>query len=230
MKFHINPRNITISARFPVENPFEEDELLELLKKGGFKEIPPSKREVPVPRLPQGVRLNISINAIAEKGGIMVNYDPQGGVSVRGNDFSKVGNFFAQVADLIESNYPELYKRITFFEHSAVVRVSKKEGQTPLQEIHAFLELNKLSKFNEIMGERVAPFCIRFYPKEKMGIMKNLREVVDWFDFYIYPEISNPRVYSLRIVFRKEEFSKIQVFTERCEKKIKKIINVISKG
>lgn len=228
MKLRMNPRNILISALFPVEDPFERDELLNLLKEGGFEEVPPSEREVPIPELPQGVKLNISLNAIAKKEEVLVNYDPQGKVGVRGDDFSKVGEIFAEVKSLIESNYPRLYERITYFEHSAVVRVSIKEGKTPLQEIGNFLGFEKFSRFNKIIGEEVAPFCIRFYPKEKMEVIKNLRKVIDWFDFYIYPEISNPRVYSLRIVFRKEEFTKVKEFTEECNEKIIKIIKIIS--
>lgn len=220
----IIPDEIRLFFTFSSVEPIPEDDLLSHLRGMGFDEI----KEIPK-RLGTetfGIeRLNI-----ARSGRCEIIYDPRRGrLGIVGNNSQEVLQKFEQLESMLRDMGFDFSSQLKFFEFSSDNRIFVK-GKRPLQNIANFLEVEKFSKFKEIVGTEVAPFCIRFYPKDKINTVQDFKEIPKWFDFHIYPFVPNPQYHALKIIFRDNDISNVKNFVKEVDNKILRIIELIQSG
>jgi hypothetical protein len=210
---------------FPLEEPFPEDHLLENLKGRGFVEI------TEVPKRIGTEAFGIERLDIVKKGGCKVAYDDKAGIiSVVGRVPLEVLKTFEEVGKTLEDMGYNLLTDMRTFELHIKGRFFVKDKAKPLESIANFLGLDKLSKFKDVVGEEVAPFCVRFYPKDKMRSAENLRRTAKWFDLNFYPYVPNPQYFGIDAVFRNPDLVAIKDMLEKIEERTLKIIEIITSG
>lgn len=215
------PEEIRMSFFFFAIEPIPEDDLLSYLQEKGFEEV----KEIP--RIIGTERLGFVRANIARKGSCEVLYDPKSPLlGVVGKNRIEVLDRFEEIEKIIE----KVVTQIKYYDLFSIYKVFTKSKNKPLNYISEFLEHEKFSKFKEIFNTEVAPFSIRFYPKSKMNIVEDIRNISNWFDVQIYPYISNPQYYGIQLVFRDTEISNVKKFIETMEDKIQDIIKLIEDG
>ncbi len=221
-KLLLEVEEFRLSFIFTSVEPIPEGVLLSWLEERGFAEI----RDVPkrIGTETFGIeRLNI-----ARKGACQVIYDPRvGNLGIAGRRYEEVLEEFDRVATMLKEMGFDFLKEMKCFELVLEGRVFAKGKPKPLEKITDFLETEKFSALNRIIGAEVIPFDIRFCPKSEMGTIEDLRRIPKWFDIHIHPYVPNPNYYGVRLVFRDTDISNVKKFAETANDKIVEIINVI---
>ena len=210
---------------FVVASPIPQDDLLLLLGQKGFREID----EVPK-RIGSEVFGIERIN-IARKAGCQILYDEtKGMLGVSSTNIEGALKCFTELKSVIEDAGIEISSQVKFYELSLNGRVFAKGKIKPLETISKFIGEDKLSQFKTIMGAEVAPFSVRFYPKEQIKTISNLRKRPVWFDFQIYPYVPNPQYYGVKVVIRNTDIKQFKNGVSQVEKKVLQVIETIRRG
>ncbi len=208
---------IEIRIAYDVPEPIPKEDLLELLQERGFIKAKIQK----LGKLSPSLEI-IPVN-IAEKGGCDVIYDPDAGhIGISGKNSGEILDRIDEIEEILKGiNSP-----IKYYQLISTYRVSSKTMKKPLFFISRFFHTKNFNKIGEIMGIEVAPFSIRFYPKNKMETIENLQMNTGWLDIEIYPYPPNPQYYSIHIVFR-DESQKVKEFIKEMDNRIVHVVKLI---
>jgi len=213
---------VKLSFIFKSSEPVPESTLLSWLMEKGFQDI------TDVPKRVGTSTFGIERLNIARKGTCQVLYDPHGGnLGVAGNKLKEVLDGFDVIELLLKEKGFDVAEDVKFVEFVMDSRVFVKGKLKPLEKISHFHEVQKFSKFSEIMGEDVIPFDIRFCPKREAKTSEDFRKIPKWFDIHVHPYISNPNYYSIHIVLRDSDLSNVKAFAKTVSDKTLNIIKVI---
>jgi hypothetical protein len=216
---------VRLTFVFKSVDPIPEDLLLEWLSENGYEKITEFPKRIGTSMF--GIeRINI-----ARKGDCQILYDPRvGSLGIASNKPSNVVKEFNVIESMLKEKGYDLSQEIKFYEMLFQGRLFIKGKFKPLESICSFVGIEKFSRFKNVMGEEVAPFDIRFYPKREMKTTENLRGIPKWFDVHIYPFIENPGYYAVSIVFRDADSINVKSFTEDIANKVLGIFDIIVGG
>jgi len=210
---------IRIAFIFSSPEPIPEEILIENLVKRGFNK----SEEIPQEIIPK--KLGMKRADIAQKGDCRILYNNEKGIiGIIGKRVSEVLERFEEIETLLK----EVEFGIDVETHE--LRVDSRtfvKNKKPLDSIARFLGEEKFVKFDKIIGYEIAPFSIRFYPKNKKETTKNIKQIPDWFDISIFPYVLNPHYFGVNFVVRNPEFTIMTDFLKRIEEIISQIIEVI---
>ena len=198
--------------------PLDTVELIDLLVRTGYTRTAP-----PTPSGRQrGVRFTFT-GPIARKGDIIIDVnDERGIIGVSSPSPASTIQGFNEVFQLAKSNLkvdPE--SMASFYEFIGQCEV---ESQfSPLEKIGQISEkVRAIEEFGKVIGKDTSLFSLRLAPK---GEIPNQTE---WFDITIEPHlIHTTSVYTISVVYRSHDKSKVQKFIEEFLAKTTKILDII---
>jgi len=224
-EIRLSIQEIRLSFMFKNIEPIPEDILLEWLVEKNFEII------TEIPKKIGTITFGIERVNIARRGDCQVLYDPHvGSLGIAGNRPAEVLKEFEVIESMLKEKGFDLSTDIKSIELVFHGRAFVRDRFKPLEKICKFIGIDKFSKFNEVMGEEVAPFDIRFYPKREMKTSENLRHISRWFDVHIHPLVENPNYCAIHVVFRDTNITNIKAFTETIRDKILQILTIIIEG
>lgn len=213
---------VRMSFIFTSSEPIPGDYLLDNLIRRNFVEI------TEIPKRIGSEIFGVERLDIAKKGECRVVYDGLLGIlSIVGRVPSEVMERFDEVGQMLKDLGYDFTTEIRTYEAYLRSKIFVKGKVRPLEAIANFLGPEKMTKFKDIVGEECAPLCIRFYPKNEMKAIENLRRTIKWFDFNIYPHILNPQDFGIEVVLRNPELSILKDRFMRIEESILRIVEII---
>jgi len=101
--------------------------------------------------------------------------------------------------------------------------------KAPLVAFSQKLSSPLLNELSAVIGDDVAPFDVRVYPKAHTYTDMNLRKVNNWYEIRVEPLIANPRQYYVNLVYRNENHEVYVKFVRDLERILSGIIKSIEK-
>jgi len=196
--------------------PLSLQDLVGILEKKGY-EISSS---LPFP-LPAG-RLG-GAGELARKGKTVVQIDTSAQVLTI-NDISveSAMSCFDEIANLLQedygvdvNNFARFYSFVATYEFQA-----KKQAYEKIAKAFRFPIFDEIE---EILGQKIWPFGLKFGGADLQVNSEN------WFDVEIRPNLERNDSYVLQVVFRNSDRARTQEFIKTFEKKMGKVVNLISR-
>lgn len=213
----VYPLEIRFDFVFLAVDAVDENDLLDHLKEKGFEESKIPK----IGRVDEDFTLKKT--NIAEKGKCDILYD-RDRVSIMGRHSKEI----LYRVDETEKILKDLEVHTKCFGFNSTYRIASKSKNPPLYSISRFLG-NKFKGITDILSVEVAPFSLRFFPKNKIDLQEDIKTQPEWFDIQIYPYIVNPQYYGATVVFRDPDLQKTKSFLGMMESKLLDIIRLIEK-
>lgn len=198
--------------------PIDTVEFIELLIRNGYTHTAPP----PPSRHQRGVRFTFT-GPIAQKGDIVIDVnDDRGVIGVSSPSPTSTVQGFNEVLRLAKTNLkvdPE--SMAAFYEFIGQCEVETRLN--PLETIGQISEKVKaIEEFSKVIGEDTSLFSLRLAPK---GEIPNQTE---WFDITIEPHlIHTTSIYTISVVYRSKDKSKVQKFVDEFLVNIAKILDII---
>jgi|Deesub1362A_J573_1020465.scaffolds.fasta_scaffold12045_1 hypothetical protein len=229
MNAKIFPEIMEISLFYYVKDPIPKDEFLELLRNKNFKEV------LEEPKIIKVGELTLERATIAKKRDCKINYNDRDGIiSIIGNKFTELLTTYNELEEILRNE--GYFEGVINFEFSSRFRIQVGAKLDSMLKLIAqafnenYLSKDKFSKFEDILGMKLQPFCIRFCLKELGDYIGDLREAKDWLDVYIFPYIPNTRYLAFWYVFRSTDSEKIKDFATNIEERTLRMLEVIISG
>lgn len=215
---NLKDASIRFSIRFNyVLFPFDTGELISILTKYGYAPAAP-----PPPLAPsRGIRFAMT-GTIARKGGMTIDINDDRGILAATAPSSTLAiSGLNEVLQLIRTNLNvDLEKQASFYEligHGAF-----ETDKNPLETIGKITKGNKvIEKLSEVLGEDVSLWTL------KLASRGHVPNQVEWFDLTIEPDLMRSSTYNVSAVFRSQDKSRVQKFTEEFTSNIPNLIDAI---
>lgn len=213
----LEPVSITYGIHFrTVLFPLTFHQLVDVLEKKGYE----MSRDLPFPYPPGRM---IGIGDIARKGKTVIRVDGSGqSLSVLDISVKSALDNFKEVVSLLSENHNLDINKFARFYTFAAMYTSLTE-KSPYETIAKAARSSVFDKIEEVIGEKIWPFEIRFGGADLQVNSEN------WFDIEVRPDFERNDSYVLNVVFRNSDRTRVQRFMESFEEKMREVISLVDR-
>ena len=211
-----------LTLAYRTKFPFVDEELDKKLKEAGFSSSAPGHT---VLRLSSDGQESVAFRWTGS--GSEVYYDPaRAFLSAEGNVPESVREAFGKLIGiakaLLSSGWPT---EIKWSELYSVIRVLG--DRQPLESYSVAYSPKIVERMTKLLGVPVKPFLFAVFGSSETLVGQPLDEVPDWTNIILEPFIQNPKYYFMKVVFRRQDISKVVDFASKLETTAGSVISEI---